>query len=167
MSDSRTMLTLMSYKMSGYFISLFVSAYSIVWLLTGMVHASNIERFALDICAYEVLPCSLAIFIAPMLAALHVTLGSLLLVGLYQRVSLVLSFILLAAYTFVATIALNRGLEVSCGCLGVGSPQISWGHVVVNLGLMFLCGWMFFHSSNATRVAKQSENLSQLGTRIS
>ena len=89
MSDSRTMLTLMNYKTSGYFISLFVSAYSIVWLLTGMVHASNIERFAL------------------------------------------------AAYTFVATIALSRGLEVSCGCLGVGSPQISWGHVVVNLGLMF------------------------------
>ncbi len=122
-----------------------------VWFITGMSHAWNIPRFSWHVLEYGVVNSHIAIALAPLLASTHLVLGALFLLRERLYIAIAVSIFLLFGYGVVGAIAVMRGLQISCGCLGLYSPSISWTHVGFNFALAlgsavylrFIClkGW--------------------------
>jgi hypothetical protein len=108
-----------------------------VWFITGMSHAWNIPRFSWHILEYGVVESRLAIVLAPLLSSTHLMLGALFLSGERLRFAVLLSIMLLTGYGIIGATAVTRGLQISCGCLGLNSPSISSTHVAFNFALAF------------------------------
>lgn len=129
-----------------------VNGLAIMWLATGSIHASSISRFARDICDYALIPCSMAIIAAPCLAAFHIILGGQLLIGSFLKPALAASLCLLGIYTAAGILALGKGLDISCGCMGAYSLKVSWTHVLINTLLLAVVAMAMF-SSHQNKVA--------------
>jgi len=106
-----------------------------LWFITGMSHAWNTPRFSWHILEYGVVGADLAIALAPLLSSIHLVLGTLFLLRDRLFFASALSFFLLVGYGIVGAIAVTRGLQISCGCLGLNSPNISWTHIAINFTL--------------------------------
>ncbi len=102
-----------------------------VLMVPGILHVSNIPAFAWSIYTYGIVSAPLAAFAAPVLIATEFVLGAFLVLKVETRFAYYFLAGLLAFYAVAVTYPLLRGRNISCGCLGVYSPDISWTHVVV------------------------------------
>ncbi|HZD80022.1 MAG TPA: MauE/DoxX family redox-associated membrane protein [Actinomycetota bacterium] len=91
-----------------------------VFLLAGLSKASAPERFAQTLGTYHVLPERWARPVALWLPRIEVTSGLLLALGLAQALFAGAVFLLLVAFTGAILVNLVRGVEMECGCFGVG-----------------------------------------------
>jgi putative oxidoreductase len=94
--------------------------------------------------AYQLLPRPLVRPAARLLPAAELTAGTALLTGAFGPAGLAAAAGLLVLLTFAVVTALLRHLEISCGCTGRLSGQVSWRVVVRNLvllGLLVLPAW--------------------------
>jgi hypothetical protein len=71
----------------------------------------------------------------------EVMVGAMLVLGAFDRGGAVAAAALLTMMTLAVTIALLRGQQVSCGCLGKVGPLISWPVVARNLVLIAAVAW--------------------------
>lgn len=100
-----------------------------LFLFTGTTHAANKYLFLKSIVAYDIVPFDLAVFLSIVLPSTQITLGVLLLVDVWLNIAFVTSVFLLGAYAVAGIVALQRGLDISCGCFGSFSAHVSWSHV--------------------------------------
>jgi uncharacterized membrane protein YphA (DoxX/SURF4 family) len=89
--------------------------------------------FALDIATYQILPLSLINLMAIILPWIELVAGVMLLVAFRTRAAALLVSGMLFVFTVAISIAVAKGLDMSCGCFasqGTAEDPISW-HTVL------------------------------------
>lgn len=99
-----------------------------------MAKLLDLDEFRLAVKNYEIVPASLTGITAVGVAAVEVTAGLLLLLGILPLVIAAVLAILLVCFSAAIAINLARGRVFDCGCDGSSTaPQtISWSHVTAN-----------------------------------
>jgi uncharacterized membrane protein YphA (DoxX/SURF4 family) len=99
------------------------------------------EAFAVDIATYQILPLGLVNLMAIILPWVELAAGTMLLVAWRTRAAAILVTGMMMMFTAAISIALAKGLDMSCGCFasqGAGEDPISWGTIMRDVGWLCL-----------------------------
>lgn len=109
-----------------------------VFLLASLAKIrSRNNQFLQAMLGYDLLPQPLAKVVARGLPVVEALVGTLLVVGLWNRVAAIGGFGLLAVFSSALSLSLLRGKTPKCGCFGSLAP-IQWRLAYRNLLLMAL-----------------------------
>ncbi len=89
--------------------------------------------FAVDIATYQILPLSLINLMAIVLPWIELAAGLMLVLGFRGRTGALLVAGMMAMFSVAVSIAVARGLDMSCGCFasqGANEDPISWRTIV-------------------------------------
>ncbi|MDT8441805.1 MAG: MauE/DoxX family redox-associated membrane protein [Desulfuromonadales bacterium] len=118
-----------------------------VFLYAGWSKSVDLDAFAGQIAAYQVLPYAGNYLVAATLPTVELLAGLLLLFNLRIRPALVVIGGLLLVFMAALVSLLWRGLEIDCGCFapGTGEPVSAWLALWRDVGLcvlVVLCWWL-------------------------
>ena len=127
-------------------------ALAIIFFYAGIEKIINPGDFAVAIYNYQLLPDFAINLSAIFLPWLEVLIAISLVVGIYTRGAALLSSLLFMMFATALTINLVRGLDISCGCFGAFSGNISWFYPARDLSLfcvsvfvlIYDSGWRYF-----------------------
>jgi len=104
--------------------------------------------FALDIATYQILPLELVNLMAITLPWVELAAGAMLLIGFRIRTAALLVTGMMLLFTVATSIALAKGLDMSCGCFasqGAIDDPISWHTVARDLGWLGLSAYVLVY----------------------
>jgi uncharacterized membrane protein YphA (DoxX/SURF4 family) len=120
-----------------------------VWLYAGMIKLFETGGARDAIIGYRIFPASWVSYLGYLLPATEVTLGLLLLIGLFTRVAAVLSGLLMLAFVVGIASVWARGYNIDCGCCGGGGDITGAGsnlrytkEIARDLGFALLGAWL-------------------------
>ena len=93
-----------------------------VLLVAGALKVGNLQKSAMAVRAYELLPTAIANFLGYVLPWLEIGLGLLLILGVAVSISGLFGAIIMLAFIIAIAQAWARGLSIDCGCFGGGGP---------------------------------------------
>ena len=109
----------------------------LTFVYAGVVKALSPIRFTNDIHNYRLLPWSMAVALAFHLPWLEIWCGFALLLGRLYRAAIALLAGLTLIFIVASTSARIRGIDISCGCFGHLSNNLSFGrHLGLNIMLL-------------------------------
>ena len=91
-----------------------------VLLVAGALKVGNLQKSAMAVRAYELLPTAIANFLGYVLPWLEIGLGLLLILGVAVSISGLFGAIIMFAFIIAIAQAWARGLSIDCGCFGGG-----------------------------------------------
>ena len=124
----------------------------IVFLYAGIEKIIAPQEFAMAVYNYRLLPDWAVNMLAVILPWLEVFLATGFIAGIYVRGASSLSSLLFLIFAIALTINLVRGLDISCGCFGGSSGNISWSYLIRDTSLLAMSvftlfcdrGWGYF-----------------------
>ncbi|HCF57503.1 MAG TPA: DoxX family protein [Myxococcales bacterium] len=105
------------------------------------------HAFALDVATYQILPLALVNLMAIVLPWIELATGVMLLVGLRTRPAALLIAGMMVVFTMALSIALAKGLDMSCGCFasqGADEDPISWTTLVRDAVWLAMAAYVLF-----------------------
>jgi uncharacterized membrane protein YphA (DoxX/SURF4 family) len=125
---------------------------AIIFFYAGIEKIINPQEFAVAIYNYQLLPDCVINLLAIFLPWLEVIIAISLVIGIYARGAALISALLFLIFATALTINLARGLDISCGCFGASSGNISWFYLARDLSLFCMSvsvliydrGWRYF-----------------------
>ena len=125
---------------------------AMIFFYAGIEKIINPQEFAVVIYNYQLLPDFFINLLAVFLPWLEVIIATSLLSGIYARGAALISALLFLTFATALTINLVRGLDISCGCFGASSGNISWFYLARDLSLFCISifvliynrGWRHF-----------------------
>ena len=93
-----------------------------VLLVAGALKVGNLQKSAMAVRAYELLPTAIANFLGYVLPWLEIGLGLFLILGVAVSISGLFGAIIMFAFIIAIAQAWARGLSIDCGCFGGGGP---------------------------------------------
>lgn len=120
--------------------------------------------FALDIATYDILPLAAINLVAIVLPWIELFAGSMLIVGWRTRPASLLIVAMMLVFLMALTIALGRGLDMSCGCFaaqGAEDDPISRLTILRDLVWLGLAHFVFVFDRGLVGVDQWSERRSQ------
>ena len=103
------------------------------FIRAGAVKLTDLKEFRLAVANYEILPPRLLAAATVTIPTVEVTVGLLLLLGVFPVEGAAVLAALLLGFSAAIAINLARGRVFDCGCGGSAAPRmISWWHVAVN-----------------------------------
>jgi uncharacterized membrane protein YphA (DoxX/SURF4 family) len=120
-----------------------------VLLAAGGLKIGNLQKSAMAVRAYEMLPVSLANSLGYALPWIEVGIGSLLIVGVAVRISGLLGAFTMLAFIIAISQAWARGLSIDCGCFGGGGaidPEDTkyLSEIIRDIGLLALGIYLYY-----------------------
>lgn len=112
-------------------------------LISGAEKLVALTTFSHSIGKYQLIPEALNNMLALCFVWAEITVGIMLLIGLFTRGSALLSAVMLAVFTTAIIIAVLRGLEIDCGCFAKPEP-VGWFKVLKNSGWILLSLFLYF-----------------------
>lgn len=118
-----------------------------VLLIAGLLKVVDVTGMQVALNAYELFPFPVVSVLSYVIPWTEVIVGVLLVLGLFTRVSAIVSGLLFAAFIVGIAQAWARGLTLDCGCFGGGGeidasetqyPQ----EIARDIGLLALAGWL-------------------------
>lgn len=94
-----------------------------VWLWAGLLKIADPAASVTAVRGYQLLPASAAEVVGRVLPTVEVALGAMLLLGLLQSVTGLLSALLQLAFIAGIASVWARGIAIDCGCFGDGGPD--------------------------------------------
>ena len=91
-----------------------------VLLAAGGLKIANLQKSAMSVRAYELLPVGLANFLGYVLPWVEIGMGLLLIVGVAVSIVGLLGALTMFAFVIAIAQAWARGLSIDCGCFGGG-----------------------------------------------
>jgi uncharacterized membrane protein YphA (DoxX/SURF4 family) len=91
-----------------------------VLLVAGGLKIGNLQKSAMSVRAYEMLPVGLANFLGFVLPWIEIGMGLLLIVGVAVSIVGLLGALTMLAFVVAIAQAWARGLSIDCGCFGGG-----------------------------------------------
>ena len=91
-----------------------------VLLAAGGLKIGNLQKSAMSVRAYELLPVDLANFLGYVLPWIEIGMGLLLIVGVAVSIVGLLGALTMFAFVIAIAQAWARGLSIDCGCFGGG-----------------------------------------------
>jgi len=121
-----------------------------VLLAAGALKIGNLQKSAMAVRAYELLPVSLANFLGYALPWVEIGVGLLLLTGTAVRISGLIGAFTMLAFIIAISQAWARGLSIDCGCFGGGGaidPEDTkyLTEIIRDLGLLILGIYLYFY----------------------
>lgn len=107
-----------------------------VMLWASLSKITALETSALAVRAYQIFPYGLANAIGYCLPMVELVLGLLLVLGLFTRVSALVTSLFMVAFIAGITSAWARGLSIDCGCFGGGGtidPDAATGRYITEI----------------------------------
>ena len=125
---------------------------AIIFFYAGIEKIIDPGDFALAIYNYQLLPDGTINLLAIFLPWLEVLIAASLITGICIRGAALISALLFLTFATALTINLVRGLDISCGCFGASSGNISWLYLARDLSLFCMSifvliydrGWRYF-----------------------
>lgn len=109
----------------------------VAFVYAGVVKALSPIRFTSDIHNYRLLPWSMAVALAFYLPWLEILCGLAVLLGRLYRAAIALLVGLTIIFIVASASARIRGIDISCGCFGHLSDNLSFGwHLGLNVMLL-------------------------------
>jgi uncharacterized membrane protein YphA (DoxX/SURF4 family) len=125
---------------------------AIIFFYAGIEKIISPGDFAVVIYNYQLLPDGTITLLAIFLPWLEVLIAASLITGICIRGAALISALLFLTFASALTINLVRGLDISCGCFGASSGNISWFYLARDLSLFCMSvfiliydrGWRYF-----------------------
>ena len=135
-----------------------------VLIFAGVLKLPHTHTFIWEINQYHILPSSLATAYGYTLPPVEIVLGSLLVLGLWLKISASLSGLLVLSFTIAKIAAFARGLDIDiCHCFGPAVPLLAVPSLAVDFVLLALAIQILLHrgeflSMDALFSAKKGSN---------
>ena len=91
-----------------------------VLIVAGALKIGNLQKSAMSVRAYEMLPIWLANFFGYALPWVEIGIGALLILGVAVRIMGALGALIMLSFIIAIAQAWVRGLSIDCGCFGGG-----------------------------------------------
>lgn len=91
-----------------------------VLMVAGALKIGNLQKSAMSVRAYEMLPIWLANFFGYALPWVEIGIGALLILGVAVRIMGALGALIMLGFIIAIAQAWARGLSIDCGCFGGG-----------------------------------------------
>ena len=120
-----------------------------VLLAAGALKIGNLQKSAMAVRAYEMLPVELANFLGYALPWIEIGIGLLLIVGASVKVCGLLGAFTMLAFIIAIAQAWARGLSIDCGCFGGGGtidPEDTkyLSEIIRDIGLLTLGVFLYY-----------------------
>lgn len=126
-----------------------------VFVYAGVMKARDPLRFASDISNYAMISWPLGVRVAFFLPWLEIVCGAALIFQRYFSGAIALIAGMIIAFLFATIWARAHGIDVSCGCFGTASSNLTltW-HLVLNGALLLALGalWWLRERGDSSRV---------------
>lgn len=118
-------------------------------VVAGGLKVTNLPSSVLAVRAYKLLQYDFAAVVGYALPLVEITVGLLLIVGVFTRAAAVVNGLLMAAFIFGISWAWAHGYSLDCGCFGGGGTiaqakalaQYPW-EIARDIGLLALSVWL-------------------------
>ncbi len=121
--------------------------------LHKIVHPAS---FAVDVATYDILPLALVNLMALVLPWMELFAGVMLVAGFRARAAALMVFGMMVVFIVALALALNAGLDMSCGCFASegaqGEDPISLKTVFRDLGWLALSMYILIFDGNSLGV---------------
>jgi uncharacterized membrane protein YphA (DoxX/SURF4 family) len=91
-----------------------------VLIVAGALKVGNLQKSAMSVRAYEMLPIWLANFFGYALPWVEIGIGALLIIGVAVKIMGSLGALIMFGFIIAIAQAWARGLSIDCGCFGGG-----------------------------------------------
>jgi len=110
-----------------------------LFIYASMDKIANMPDFAKVIFNYKILPAQLVNLLAIFLPWIEFVIGLCLVIGKFERASLMIYSAMLVVFIIALSQALIRGLDISCGCFSVEPSTTSdvWLRIVEDIIMLF------------------------------
>jgi len=130
-----------------------------VLLVAGALKIGSLQKSAMAVRAYELLPVSLANFLGYTLPWIEIGVGLLLIAGVAVRISGLIGAFTMLAFIIAIAQAWARGLSIDCGCFGGGGaidPEDTkyLSEIIRDIGLLILGIYLYFYPKGRFSVDK-------------
>jgi len=120
-----------------------------VLLAAGGLKIGNLQKSAMSVRAYELLPVGLANFLGYVLPWIEIGMGLLLIVGVWVSILGLLGAVTMFAFVVAIAQAWARGLSIDCGCFGGGGqvdPEDTkyLSSILRDIGFMLLGVYLYY-----------------------
>ena len=120
-----------------------------VLLAAGTLKIGNLQKSAMAVRAYEMLPVELANFLGYALPWIEIGIGLLLIVGASVKVCGLLGAFTMLAFIIAIAQAWTRGLSIDCGCFGGGGtidPEETkyLSEIIRDIGLLAMGVFLYY-----------------------
>jgi len=117
-----------------------------VLIFAGIVKLPHTRTLIWEIDQYHILPGSLATVYGHALPSLEIVLGSLLVLGVWLKISASLSGLLVLSFTIAKITAIARGLDIDiCPCFGPAVPLLAVPSLAIDFVLLALVLQLLLH----------------------
>jgi uncharacterized membrane protein YphA (DoxX/SURF4 family) len=130
-----------------------------VLLVAGALKIGSLQKSAMAVRSYELLPVPLANFLGYTLPWIEIGVGLLLIVGVLVRISGLIGAVTMLAFIIAIGQAWARGLSIDCGCFGGGGaidPEDTkyLSEIIRDIGLLLLGIYLYFYPKGRFSVDK-------------
>ena len=130
-----------------------------VLFAAGALKIGSLQKSAMAVRAYELLPVSLANFLGYTLPWIEIGVGLLLIAGVAVRISGLIGAFTMLAFIIAIAQAWARGLSIDCGCFGGGGaidPEDTkyLSTIIRDIGLLVLGIYLYFYPKGRFSVDK-------------
>ena len=130
-----------------------------VLFAAGALNIGSLQKSAMAVRAYELLPVSLANFLGYTLPWIEIGVGLLLIAGVAVRISGLIGAFTMLAFIIAIAQAWARGLSIDCGCFGGGGaidPEDTkyLSEIIRDIGLLMLGIYLYFYPKGRFSVDK-------------
>jgi len=110
-----------------------------LFIYSSMDKIANMPDFAKVILNYKILPVQLVNLLGIFLPWLEFVIGLCLVIGKFERASLIIYTAMLVVFMIALSQALIRGLDISCGCFSVEPSSTSevWLRIIEDIVMLF------------------------------
>ena len=121
----------------------------VVMFVAGALKVTNLPASVLAVRAYKILQYDLAAVVGYALPLVEMTIGLLLVVGVFTRVAAAVNGVMLVSFIFGISWVWAHGYSLDCGCFGGGGTiaqakalaQYPW-EIARDIGLLALAVWL-------------------------
>ena len=130
-----------------------------VLLVAGALKIGSLQKSAMAVRSYELLPVPLANFLGYTLPWIEIGVGLLLITGALVRISGLIGAVTMLAFIIAIGQAWARGLSIDCGCFGGGGaidPEDTkyLSEIIRDIGLLILGIYLYFYPKGRFSVDK-------------
>ena len=120
-----------------------------VLFAAGALKVGNLQKSAMAVRAYEMLPVELANFLGYALPWIEIGIGLLLIVGASVKICGLLGAFTMLAFIIAIAQAWTRGLSIDCGCFGGGGtidPEETkyLSEIIRDIGLLAMGVFLYY-----------------------
>ena len=139
-----------------------------VLFVAGYLKVGTPDKSQMAVRAYEMLPISLANLLGLILPPVEIVIGALLILGALTRVVAGLGGFTMIVFIIAIAQAWARGLNIDCGCFGVGGAvepgQTKYlQEILRDLGLVFLAAYLIRYPSTKFSLDRNQNRKSSQG----